>query len=308
MESLLDPNVVQAILDNLSEAVCAFDLQRRITYWNHGAEELTGFAAQEVLGKKCSAGILIHVDDRGRPTCQSGCMLGQALRDRRTNDADLFIRHKNGHRVPVHVRFAPLLNQQQDVIGALQVFREGTASLALAQRVRELERLSFLDPLTNLANRRYVDITLRSMCSQLKHGGIPFGVVLLDIDDLKTINDHHGHEAGDMVLKAVAKTLLETSRPFDVKGRWGGDEYIAIVSNVNSVGLAQTAERFRALIEATAVPYHSIELRTTVSVGATMAQPSDDEFSIVRRADEELYSSKTSGKNRASITGVRMVG
>ncbi len=303
-----DANLVRTILENLSEAVCAFDLQRQVTYWNRGAETITGFGASEVVGKKCSAGILVHVDERGRSICKSGCLLGRAMQDRRTSDAELFIRHKHGHRVPVHVRFAPLLDNTRNVVGALQVFREGTAGMAVAQRIRELEKLSFLDPLTNLANRRYTDLTLRSLCSELSRGGAPFGVILLDIDDLKEINDNHGHDAGDMVLGAVAKTLLVGSRPFDVKGRWGGDEFIAIVSGVDQMGLVQAAERFRALIEATSVPYGELELRTTVSVGATMATPGDDERTLIRRADEELYQSKARGKNRASIDGVRLIG
>jgi diguanylate cyclase (GGDEF)-like protein/PAS domain S-box-containing protein len=303
-----DANLVHTILENLSEAVCAFDLQRQVTYWNRGAEAITGFGASEVVGRKCSAGILVHVDERGRSICKSGCLLGKAIQDRRTSNAELFIRHKHGYRVPVHVRFAPLVDDARNVVGALQVFREGTTGMAVAQRIRELEKLSFLDPLTNLANRRYTDLTLRSLCAELSRGGAPFGVILLDIDDLKEINDSHGHDAGDMVLGAVAKTLLVGSRPFDVKGRWGGDEFIAIVSSVDQMGLAQAAERFRALIEATSVPYGERELRTTVSVGATMAMPGDDERSLIRRADEELYQSKAKGKNRASIDGVRMIG
>lgn len=303
-----DENLVRTILENLSEAVCAFDRSRRITYWNRGAELITGFEATEVVGKKCSAGILVHVDDRGRSVCSAGCLIGQAIDARVVRDAELFIRHKHGHRIPVHVRFAPLVDAANEVVGALQVFREGTTGMAVAQRIRELEKLSFLDPLTNLANRRYTDLTLRSLCSELSRGGAPFGVVLLDIDDLKEINDRHGHDAGDRVLRAVARTLLLGSRPFDVKGRWGGDEFIAVVSNVEAVGLAQAAERFRSLIGATSVPYGGLDLRTTVSVGAAVAMVGDDERSLIRRADEALYMSKSQGKNRSSVSGSRVLG
>lgn len=303
MVSNANEHLVRTILENLSEAVCAFDLERHIIYWNRGAERVSGFTAAEALGRKCSGGILIHCDDRGQSVCGDACMLRSAINDRVTIDAQLYVRHKHGHRVPVEVRFAPLIDKDDQVVGALQVFREGTVGAAVTQRIRELEKLSFLDPLTNLANRRYTDMTLRSRCHELAQGGAPFGIVLLDIDNLKEINDRHGHDAGDMVLRTVARTLLLGSRPFDVKGRWGGDEFIAIVANVESVGLAQAAERFRSLIEASSVQYGKHELRTTASVGATLAIPGEDARSLVRRADRELYLSKSQGKNRSSVAG-----
>lgn len=294
---------VRTILENLSEAVCAFDLDRSVIYWNRGAERITGFSAEEVIGRKCSAGILMHVDERGRPLCSAGCLLGEAIRERAVRTAELFIRHKEGHRLPVSVRFAPLIDDDDVVVGALQVFHEASAGRAANERIRELERLSFLDPLTNLANRRYADMTLRSRCADLAQGGPPFGVVLLDIDNLKQINDEHGHDAGDMVLRTVARTLLLGTRPFDVKGRWGGDEFIAIVSNVEATGLSQAAERFRTLIEASSVCYGDTELRTTASVGAAMAAAGEDVRTLIRRADQQLYESKTQGKNRSSVSG-----
>lgn len=296
-------NLVRTILENLSEAVCAFDNSRNLTYWNHGAELITGYEAQEVLGKKCSDGILVHVDERGRSVCNSGCMIGDAIDRRISQEAQLYIRHKHGHRIPVHVRFAPLVDHTDAVVGALQVFREGTAGAAVTQRIRELEKLSFLDPLTNLANRRYTDMTLRSLCNELALGGPPFGVALLDIDNLKEINDTHGHDAGDMVLRTVARSLLLGSRPFDVKGRWGGDEFIAIVANIEAVGLSQAAERFRALVESSSVRYGNHEIRTTASVGATMAVAGESVRELIRRADRELYLSKSQGKNRSSVAG-----
>jgi diguanylate cyclase (GGDEF)-like protein/PAS domain S-box-containing protein len=303
MAAYANENLVRTILENLSEAVCAFDSARNLTYWNRGAELITGYEADEVLGKKCSAGILVHVDENGRPVCGDGCMIGDAIDRRVSQEAQLFIRHKHGHRIPVHVRFAPLIDDSDAVVGALQVFREGTTGAAVTQRIRELEKLSFLDPLTNLANRRYTDMTLRSLCSELALGGPPFGVVLLDIDNLKEINDTYGHDAGDMVLRTVARSLLLGSRPFDVKGRWGGDEFIAIVANVDAVGLSQAAERFRGVVESSSVRYGNKEIRTTASIGATMALAGESVRELIRRADRELYLSKSGGKNRTSVAG-----
>ena len=291
-----------SILESMSEAVCAFDRKHRITYWNRGAERITGYAAAEVIGRTCRDGILVHIDQEGRAMCGTGCLLHRVMSNRKPEEASVYLLHKEGHRVPVRMTSSALLDAAGRVVGGLQVFAPNALSNAATERIRHLERLSYLDPLTGLANRRYTTMILHQRCEELERYGWPFGVLLLDIDNLKEINDVHGHDAGDVVLRTVAKTLLLGSRPFDVKGRWGGDEFIAIVSNVDATGLAQAAQRFRSLIEASSAPYGNAVLRTTVSVGAALARAGENERALVRRADSELYESKSRGKNRVSVS------
>jgi diguanylate cyclase (GGDEF)-like protein len=115
----------------------------------------------------------------------------------------------------------------------------------------------------------------------------------MDIDDFKLVNDQHGHDAGDHVLRMVAKTLDANSRLFDTIGRWGGEEFVAIIHNIQIEALHDIAERFRMLVEKSALN----SVHVTISIGGTLASPGDGPESVVRRADFNLYKAKSSGKN-----------
>ena len=111
---------------------------------------------------------------------------------------------------------------------------------AAIERLAELERIAYIDSLTGLPNRRYAEITLHARMDELQRYGWLFGVIFIDIDNFKSVNDRYGHQCGDEVLKTVAKTLQNSVRSFDVISRWGGEEYLAVIAPqlAVSVGLA----------------------------------------------------------------------
>ncbi|GAG00076.1 unnamed protein product, partial [marine sediment metagenome] len=122
-----------------------------------------------------------------------------------------------------------------------------------------------------------------------------------DIDHFKRVNDSHGHDAGDAVLKTVARTLLESSRGFDILGRWGGEEFLGLVQNVDEDHLGVVSERLRALVAASSVRHGDAEIRVTVSIGATLARTDDTPERLVKRADSVMYESKRAGRNRVTL-------
>lgn len=145
------------MLDNLFDAVYFTDLQRRIIYWNLAAEDLTGYSAEEVLGKCCADNILMHVDETGRSFCTGECPLSGTMADGRPRRAELYLRHKNGHRVPVEVRVCPVPGKDGETVGAVEIFNDNSRQKAVRERARDLAKLAFLDPITQVANRRYLD-------------------------------------------------------------------------------------------------------------------------------------------------------
>ena len=288
------------LLDNLYDGVYFVDKTRKITYWNRGAERISGYAADEVVGKHCFDNILMHTDTEGRGLCHTVCPLAGTIADNRERTSDIYLKHKDGHRVRVNVRVAPLQNEQGEVVGGVEIFTELTPAAVALERLAELERLAYLDPLTGLANRRYAEITLNARIDELQRYGWLFGVIFIDIDHFKTVNDLHGHDLGDDVLKMVAKTLQNSVRSFDVISRWGGEEYLAVIANVHGEELMATANRCRALVERSFMPSVP-SLRVTISVGAALAWPTDTLESVVKRADELMYRSKQEGRNRVTV-------
>ncbi|MCU0690379.1 MAG: diguanylate cyclase [Polyangiaceae bacterium] len=293
--------MLATILDQMIEGVAGFEANGRIALWNCAAETITGYRADEVIGSQCASRVFAHVDLEGRPLCVKECAFRAALRARETVEIKAYLRHRGGHHLPVRWRTIPLFGRGGVTTGGLLLFTEITASHPSIDRVRMLERMSYLDALTNIANRRYAETVIEARAHELERYGWPFGVVLLDVDNLKEINDIHGHEAGDLVLQMVARTLRVGSRPFDLKGRWGGDEFITVVANVDHDGLVQAGARLRALVEQAVVPYQQHELRTTVSIGAAQARPGELVSSLLRRADAAMYASKRGGKNQVSM-------
>ena len=110
---------------------------------------------------------------------------------------------------------------------------------------------AMLDTLTELANRRFLEIEISNRIQELIRYQWPFALIFIDIDHFKQINDRYGHAVGDKVLKAVANTLNLIGRPFDLVGRWGGDEFAVILRNVDAEAMSRIAERFRALVAQT---------------------------------------------------------
>jgi len=292
-------NFYHAILDNLYDGVYFVDRTRKITYWNKGAERITGYPSGEVIGNRCSDNILMHVDSHGTLLCRDLCPLAAAMLDGSERTADVYLRHKDGHRVSVNVRITPLRDERGAIVGGVEVFTDNSLKLSAIARTEAFEKLAYLDPLTGTANRRFAEITLHARYEEFKRYGWPFGVIFIDIDRFKCINDDCGHQAGDEVLKMVAKTLLNSARSFDVVARWGGDEFIAVIANVDREQLIATANRFRTLVEQSSRAAGPVQ-QVTISVGATLARNSDTEAALLERVDRLMYESKKAGKNRVT--------
>jgi diguanylate cyclase (GGDEF)-like protein/PAS domain S-box-containing protein len=295
------PELNSEMLDTLSDGVYFVDLDRRIIFWNRGAEKLTGIKRESVLGRRCSAGFLCHVDEEGTHLCRQGCPLAKTMEDGNSREVDLYFRHANGHRVPVTVSASPVMGDDGRIAGAVEVFRDSAPRLASVRRLRDLEEMAYTDKLTGLGNRRATERTLRIRHHEAARYGWVFGVLFIDLDHFKAVNDRRGHKVGDDILRLVARNLEGSLRVFDYAGRWGGEEFLALVVNVDRARLGEIAERCRMLIENSALPDGGEGLRVTVSIGAALARPEEDLESLIVRADALMYESKAAGRNRVTI-------
>ncbi|MBN1770409.1 MAG: sensor domain-containing diguanylate cyclase [Deltaproteobacteria bacterium] len=300
-----DPRFFRTIVDELPDGVYVTDRERRIVYWNRGAERITGYTAAETLGSSCADNLLMHVDGEGTRLCLKGCPLSTTLADGEARDTDLYLQHKAGHRVPVRVRVAPLRDREGRIAGAVETFTDNSARLAALQRLRELQQLAFLDPVTGVGNRRYTELTVQARLDELRRYGWTFAVLFIDIDHFKQVNDEWGHEVGDRVLELVARTLAGSLRSFDFLGRWGGEEFVAVVPMQLESLLAPLATRCRALVERSRLAVGVRHVLVTVSIGATMADAADTVATLVARADELMYRSKRAGRNRVTLSPPR---
>jgi diguanylate cyclase (GGDEF)-like protein/PAS domain S-box-containing protein len=291
----------KAIVDNLHDGVYYVDRDRRITYWNHGAERISGYPAAEVVGRGCRDGILCHTDDTGRVLCHGACPVARTLADGRPREAHVYLRHREGARVPVAVRVAPIADGSGAIVGAVEIFGDDRERQVTEARLEELRRLAVLDPVTGVGNRRWVEMTVRARLDDLERYGHGFGVLFVDVDRFKDVNDRHGHEVGDAVLRAVAVTTSAAVRGTDSVGRWGGDEFVAVCPAADAEGLRLAGERVRALVAAARVPAGEAAIVPTVSVGGAVARRDDDLGSLLARADDAMYRSKQGGRDAVTV-------
>lgn len=297
----LEEDTYERIIENLHDGLYFVDRDRVITYWNKAAEKISGFAAHEVMGTSCSDNVLTHVDSESNNLCTGMCPLAATIADGKSREAEVYMHHKDGHRIPVSVRVSVLAGRDGNIIGGIELFEDISNRAPNELRVKELEKLALLDDLTLLANRRYIEREIQIRFEEKKRYDMPFGILFMDIDHFKKFNDLYGHDVGDDVLKFVANTFVANARPFDLYGRWGGEEFIGIIRNINDLELELIGKRLLSLIENSYIIHGNEKLYVTISIGATLINDNDTIESLIKRADTFLYKSKAAGRNCLTI-------
>ena len=291
----------EKLLEGISDGVYFMDRDRIIRYWNHGAERITGFKRDEVIGRACRDNVLMHVDDMGTRLCMTElCPAFATVMDGREREVEVHLHHKLGHRVPVLARISPIRDASGAITGAVEVFSENLRMHELIYRLRELEKLALIDPLTRIGNRRYGKIHVENGLSNLNRYGLPFGILFIDIDHFKKVNDTYGHETGDRVLQLLANTLLHNLRSSDAASRWGGEEFLTVVSHVEPREIGIIGRKMLSLIRSSLLDTPNGPLGVTASIGAVAARNGDSLESLVARADGLMYESKRKGRNRVT--------
>jgi diguanylate cyclase (GGDEF)-like protein/PAS domain S-box-containing protein len=291
----------EVIIENLHDGLYIVDRNRIITLWNKAAEKISGYTAEEVVGRSCSDNILTHVDCEGNCLCNDMCPLAQSISDGKPRESQMYMHHKDGHRIPVSTRVTSLTDSEGNIIGGIELFTDISHQAANELRIKELEKLALLDNLTQLANRNYIERELQNRFDENRRFQMPFGILFIDIDYFKKFNDTYGHVVGDSVLKFVANTFVSNARSFDLYGRWGGEEFIGIVRNTSIDELESVGNRMRTLIEHSYLMHENEKLHVTISIGATLISENDTIDSLIKRADTLLYQSKSSGRNCVTL-------
>jgi diguanylate cyclase (GGDEF)-like protein len=169
------------------------------------------------------------------------------------------------------------------------------------EEISPLRRSANVDGLTGLGSRSFFERAARRRGEQTMDNGTPLSCVLLDVDDFKAYNDSHGHDAGDEILRCVARIMRESARADDLVGRYGGEEFVLLL-NSSAKGALEVAEHIREAVERECVPENPLERPTTVSLGVvSLSEETKSLERLIAMADAEMYRSKKTGKNRVSV-------
>lgn len=301
MPELRDAEILRSVIDCLQAGVYVVDRERRIILWNSGAEKITGYMRHDVVGRASRDNILQNCNDTSCSLCGAICPLTEAIHEGHSRDAQIYLRHKAGYRVPVHLRVVPIRDARGSIIGAVESFEEQTALDELSLRPGSLAAHGCLDVLTGVANHAFTQSHLRENLAFFQEYQLPFGAFLIHANDLPKLKSTYGREAVDVMLHVVAQTVKHTIRPDGFLGRWTDDDFLAILTNCGPADLERTASSVQTIVGSSGIQWWDDMLSVTVSVNATLVQAGDNMESILKRIG--AAQERTPDKKSAAAAG-----
>jgi diguanylate cyclase (GGDEF)-like protein/PAS domain S-box-containing protein len=301
MLDLQNAEIFRAALESLHTGVCVVDRDRKISFWNDGAERITGYLRQEVLGRFCGDILLIKSSQKKPALCERSCPLVAAMRDGRARESRVYLHHKSGYAVPVRLRAAPIRDAHGHVIGATESFIERSWMSTRRRPGSNLAVGHGLDALTQLPDYAFSNSYLADRHKFASEHVIPFGLLCIQLDQLDTLTATRGLDAAEAILNVVAHTLRNGLDPLDFVGRWSEDQFLAIVANCSESDLLTTSERLKRLAKSSQIVWWGDQLSVTVSVGGTVLEPGETLIPLLGRAGNALKQAVAKGGNSAIV-------
>ena len=291
----------EATLESIGDAVLCTDLAGQVSYLNAAAEAMTGWARWNAVGRP-AAEVLHLIDRETRASTPNPTRLGLEL-DRTVGFANGLVVRRDGHESEIEHTVGPIHDRNGRATGVVIVLRDVGAATRTSRRFSHLAQH---DGLTALPNRLLLIDRLATAIALAHRHQKPLGVCFLDIDGFKRVNDSRGHAAGDALLRLIAARLRHALRQSDTVARFGGDEFVIVLSELEH---AEDAAGVAAkLLTAIALPHRTDagEITVTASLGVAL-YPTDGKIvdTLIARADAAMYDAKRAGPGRYRIAGQR---
>jgi diguanylate cyclase (GGDEF)-like protein len=277
---------LEAILANLDRGILVLDAMNRVLYSNQALANMFGLSTERI-SRMTRDQVFREVAE----LCEDPEFLEKTKLVGNTASP---VREEFEIHIPKWSRIGCVSKPITLPSGGCQlvVFTNITADV---DQAADRERLALVDGLTGLANRRAADAAVAREAALADRTDRPLSFALFDIDFFKKINDTYGHEGGDRVLQEVGRLMIRLQRKGDIIARWGGEEFLTILVNVDLAGAHIHAERFRKEVAALVIEGLG---PLTISAGVSEYRKGESPGSALKRADEKLYEAKTSGRNR----------
>lgn len=315
-----DDLVLSQIVEGNPVPSIVIDAEHRVTHWNRACAALTGVPAAEMIGKseqwrafypqaRPILGDLIvsGATEQEIDHFYAGKFRPSLLIDGAYEAEDFFHAFGEGGRW-LFFTAAPLRNAAGQMIGAIETLQDVTERRRAEEALKESEEryrlLSLTDSLTGLFNRRHLHSCLQGELERAYRYGRPLSLLLIDCDHFKSINDTWGHLTGDRVLEELARLISESLRACDHAFRYGGEEFIVLLSETTGADASLLADRLRCAFAGLAgVCGVQPSAQFTVSIGVAEYVAGESEGAFIGRADKAVYAAKRSGRNCVVLAG-----
>ncbi len=282
-QALRDGDLYKLMLDQMEEGIYIVDCDRRILYWNGGAERITGYYAHEVVGRLCQGDMLMHCDDSGRVLCGNECPIQEVMLNGAPHECTLYMRHRHGHRIPVHIRSRAICEAGGEPAGAVEVFEEATEAA-----LPDLSNLAAYDCLdeTGALKRPFGEMKARQAAEALNLFGIPFAWVRIALDDMDQLDHRYGNGMVEAALKMIAETLANNLKTLDWLTAWDRGEFRIEARGYSPAELEELRRTLQMLVRKSTLEWWGDPVRLTVSITSRIAERGDTVESLERWENE----------------------
>ncbi len=294
------------LLGNMHDAVVFVDENLSVTFWNHGAERMTGINASSICRRHWTPSLLSARDESGQKIEEADCPVACTVASGVQSLRRLTIQGRNGRPLSVDTQVIPVLGENNKSLGAVLLLHDASSETSLEERCQSLHEKSTKDPLTQVGNRAEFDRVHEQFVQAHLQQQKPCSLIICDLDLFKQVNDTFGHQAGDDVIKSMADVLKDSCRAGDLVARYGGEEFVMLCADCDNATAARRAEEIRKNISRISQP--RMEGKSiSASFGVTEIQPGDSPDTMLRRADRALLTAKARGRNRVVQLGTGSV-
>ena len=298
-DSLLNSEFYQALLDNLFEALYVVDHNKTIVYWNKGCERLTGYAAEEMMGRSYDQTAVGFEKLLNPSQVKSRLGIQRVLQTLIPGKWKGAIQRKDGQAVYIKSHITPIILGNGQIAGAAEVLRNMTSQLALEETHLKILEISRRDQLTGLYNRCAITEFFKAELERSVRYQQPFSIIIADIDHFKRFNDQYGHDTGDRILSRVGRLFDESIRQPDVAGRCGGEEFLILTPNSDREAARQLAQRLCDNIRQMSLD--GLSETITASFGISQLNQSQTTDQLLYQADQALYRAKNHGRDQVAL-------
>lgn len=293
-----NPEIFRSILETLPTGVYLVDRNRKILFWNAGAEDITGYLRQDVVGRFLRDHLLTENGEvkkglESDPTDP----VSVCFRDGKSSSGEVSILHKEGYRVPIVLRTIPIRNEKSAVIAAAECFEKNFSAFERTRRQIAAAELGSLDRVTGVPNQKYMHEHLQRRLEAFQADGSHFSILVMETDGIDHFRAACGPGVVSAIHRVVAQTVANSLRPTDTIGCWAEHQFVILLKNCRESSVGKVGERIRTMVANSAIEWWGDEFPLTASFGGAGCRDNDALELLIERAEKALAESIAAGGN-----------
>lgn len=287
-----EPEVLRGALEVVPVGLYVVDRERKIVLWSEGAEQVTGYLRQEVIGRSCRENLLEHCDADGARVCETACPLTCAIQNGRASDRVLFLKHKQGHRVPVRVYASGLRDARGHVVGAMETFHEQAATATAVRTPNDATQLPRRTDST-VPNRAVTLALLTEVLTAVRMQHAECAVACVQLAQYDRFKTMHTLAAATQMMDTIASSFLQMLRQTDLVGRWSEEQLLVILPGCHTSALEVVCTRLAHVAHRSRIRWWGDDIAADVWVSGVMVRAEEDAEAVGTRVTAVAQSCST---------------